>query len=208
MSTSKGIKGLGMPELIGFVGPFVALVCIFTAIAMSPWFAWSNNALSDLGNYSNGLAAAVVFNTGLITTSLLMMYYIVTMFKQLKDGPTRLALIILVISLGFLVCIGVFSENFGTLHFYVSVGFFATFPFAMWAIALSWLRFRNLWWFCLISFLLPFVSLYLWTAYFGPAPPWTGDAIPEILTAGTAIGWIWVINLLHHKGMLSRITKS
>ena len=208
MSSSKRIKGLGMPEMIGFVGPFVALICIFTAITMSPWFTWSNNALSDLGNYSNGLIAAVIFNVGLVTTAVLMLYFTVASFRQLRDWPTRLALIILMISLVFLVSIGIFSENFGILHFYVSVGFFSTFPFAMWDIAISWLRFRKLWWFCLVSFLLPFISLYTWTLYFGGTSPWVGDAIPEIVTAITAVGWVWVINLLHYKGLLSSITKS
>lgn len=207
MSSSKETKGLGLPEIVGFIGPMVALMSIIVAIAMSPWFTWTDNALSDLGNYSNGVAAAVAFNVGLVTTGILMMYFTITLFRELKDWPTRIALFILMVSIGFLVSIGVFSENFGVLHFYVSAGFFLPFPFAMWFIALAWLRFRKLWWFCVISFLLPFVSLYMWTAYFGDALPWTGVAIPEIVTAVTAIGWVWVMNLLHHKGTLSLISK-
>lgn len=208
MSSGTRIMGLALPELIGFVGPLVALVCIIIAIVLSPWFTWSDNALSDLGNYNNGMAAAVVFNAGLIITGIMMMYFTVTGFKELKDWPTRIALMILMVSIGFMVSIGIFSENFGQLHFIVSVGFFAPFPFAMWIVAVAWLRFRRLRLFCLISFLLPFISLYMWTAYFGGTLPWTGVAIPEIVTAFTAIGWIWVINLLHHMGMLNSISKS
>ncbi len=207
MSTAEGTKKLMTPFMIGFLGPLVALVCIAIAIFISPWFSWFDNALSDLGNYNNGMAAAVVFNAGLIVTAVLMLYFAVTLLRALKDWPTRIALIILVVSLGFLASIGVFSENFGSLHFYVSVGFFLTFPFAMWTIAISWLRYRKLWWFCLISFLLPFVSFYMWTSYFGGALPWTGVAIPEIVTSVTAIGWILVINLLHKWGLLKQLAE-
>jgi len=207
MSTAEGSKKPVTTFMVGFLGPLVAIVCILIAIFISPWFSWSDNALSDLGNYNNGIAAAVVFNVGLIVTAVLMLYFTVTLLRALKDWPTRIGLIILVVSLGFLASIGVLSENFGSLHFYVSAGFFLPFPFAMWIIAISWLRYRKLWWFCLVSFLLPFVSLYMWTSYFGGTLPWTGVAIPEIVTSVTAIGWIWVINLLHKWGLLKQITR-
>jgi hypothetical membrane protein len=208
MSSDRKLKGLALPELIGFIGPLVALVCIFTAIFMSPWFTWGGNALSDLGNYNNGVAAAVVFNAGLIVTGLLMMYVSVSLFKSLRDWPTRLALVALVVSLLFLIGIGVLCEIFGILHFYVSFGFFVSFPISMWILSLAWLRFRNLWWFCLVSVLLPFVSLYMWVTTYSGTQPWTGVAIPEMITSVTAIGWIWIIGLLHHKGLLNRIIKS
>ena len=208
MSSDRKVKGFALPELIGFVSPLVALVCIFTAIFMSPWFTWGGNALSDLGNYNNGVAAAVIFNAGLIVTGFLMMYVSISLFKSLRDWPTRLALVALVIALLFLIGIGVFCEIFGVLHFYVSFGFFVSFPISMWIISLAWLRFRNLWWFCLVSFLLPFLSLYIWVTTYNGTQPWTGVAIPEMITSVTAIGWIWVIGFLHHKGLLNHIIKS
>jgi len=165
-------------------------------IEASPWFSWFDNALSDLGNYDNGMPAAVIFNAGLITTGAMLFVFLMRLVRRVHDILTRVGLAIFSISVAFLTLIGVFSENAGRIHFWVSVGFFFTFPFAMWAVGLSWLRFAHLRWFAVLSILLPFVSLYLWTMTFGGTASSTGVAIPEILTALTAIVWIWLFQLL------------
>lgn len=103
---------------------------------------------------------------------------------------------------GFLTAIGIFSENFSPIHYNVSVGLFITFPFSMWFVGLVWLRFPRLRWFCVISLLLPFVSVYIWWGTFSETVPWTGMAIPEILTAITAIVWVWTVITLDLKGYL------
>ncbi|MHA1653168.1 MAG: DUF998 domain-containing protein [Candidatus Thorarchaeota archaeon] len=182
--------------LVGAVAPLVALLCIVTAIAISPWFSWFDNALSDLGNYNNGMPAAAIFNAGLITTGAMLFVFLMRLMGRVHDTLTRVGLAIFSISVAFLTLIGVFSENAGKIHFWASVGFFFTFPFAMWAVGLSWLRFVHLRWFAVTSILLPFVSLYLWTVTFGGTASWTGVAIQEILTALTAIVWIWLFQLL------------
>ena len=106
-----------------------------------------------------------------------------------------------------LIAIGVFSENFSPTHFYVSVGFFLTFPFAMWTVMLSWMRFPNLRWFAVLSLLIPFISLFMWTDL-GIGSIWEGVAIPEIVTAASAIVWVWIVNYLLYKEKLSDVMKA
>jgi hypothetical protein len=77
----------------------------------------------------------------------------------------------------------------------------------MWFIGFSWIRFRELWWFVLISLALPFISIYLWWGTFAGVMPWTGVALPEMLTSLTAIMWIWGFVYLHHTGKLANIIK-
>ena len=211
MSVIAKISQLPRHTLVGFFAPLIALGAIFIAIMMSPLFTWENNALSDLGHYTrtdlgpNQFIVAIIFNTGLILTALLMLYFVVTFYRPLQDLPTKIGLLIFGVSCVFLVLIGIFSENAGQIHFWVSVGFFMTFPFAMWTIAISWFRFPELRWFSIPSFILPFLSLYIWPAHFLEILPWTGKALPEIITALSAIGWIWIINFLQYKGKLTSL---
>lgn len=210
MSLSQEMSKMSRPMMIGFLGPFIALVCIIVAILLSPGFDWFVNALSDLGHYTRTdlgpykLIGAIVFNGGLIITGLLMLYYTLWFLKRSTDMATKIGILPLVISLCFLVCIGIFSENFGDLHYWVSVGFFLTFPFSMWLIGLAWLRFAQLRWFCVLSLIIPFLSVFMWADYLNGTSIWQ-EAIPEIITAFSAIGWLWIINLLHYRGKLEGV---
>ncbi len=191
----------------GFLGPLVALGMIAVAITLSPWFTWTGNALSDLGRYANGLPAAIVFNAGLIATGLLVLPFVISLIGAVTDKWTRVGLVPYVIALLFLISIGVLSEDFGRVHFYVSVGFFASFPFSMWLIGINWLiRFKDLRWFAILSLILPLLSIYMWGGWYGGLFPfWSGNAIPEITTATSAIGWLWAIWYLHHSERLRQL---
>jgi hypothetical membrane protein len=64
----------------------VAYVLIATAVLMSPWFNWYNNALSDLGNSAaqrNIVSGADwVFNTGLIMAGALTTVFGVQLSRE------------------------------------------------------------------------------------------------------------------------------
>jgi len=209
MSADEKCPSRKFPGILGIIGPIIALVAISVAIILSlSWFTWDGNALSDLGNYDNGLLAAIVFNVGLVLAGALLLIFSYSFTKVIKDLPTKIGFIPFFIALIFLIAIGVFSENAGAIHFYVSVGFFGSFPFAMWFVGLGFLRFRKFWWFSLISIIMPFFSIYMWTSWFGGSFPfWSGNAIPEITTAFTGIGWLWLIWILYDRSDLSIITQ-
>ncbi len=195
-------------SLVGLFGPLVAVAAILTAIALSPWFTWEGNALSDLGRYSNGLPAAIVFDAGLVLTGVMMLLFTIWYIQKVSDVFTKIGLVPYVVATIFLILIGVLSEDFGYIHFVVSVGFFASFPFAMWMVCIGFLRYMNLRWFSLLSIILPFFSLYMWAGYYGGFFPYlAGNAIPEFTTALTAIAWIWILLFLERRNKLSMILK-
>lgn len=189
---------------IGYTAPLCALVGIFIAILLSPLFSWVDNALSDLGHWTRidigpyPVPRALIFNLGLITTGILLIITTIMLMTEVHDRPTSIAIIPFFLAAGFLTSIGIFSEDTWfrlgnvSLHYIASLGFFITFPFTMWLIGLSWLRFPRLRWFSIISLFLPAVSIYLWWGTFSGMFPWSGVAIPELLTALSAIAWFWL----------------
>jgi hypothetical membrane protein len=210
MSLTEKIVNMPKYTKIGFFAPLIALATIAISILLAPGFDWFLNALSDLGNYDTfflspyKLVSAITFNSGLIVTGILMLVYAIWFLRWTDDIPTKLGILPLVISLLFLISIGIFSENFGELHYWVSVGFFLTFPFSMWITGIVWLRFRDLRWFCVISLLLPFLSVFMWADYLLGTSIWQ-QAVPEIITAFSAIVWLWIINLMQYQGKLTMI---
>ncbi|MCK4483018.1 hypothetical protein KAU55_07295, partial [Candidatus Bathyarchaeota archaeon] len=51
--------------LFGVIGSLLAYFSIGVSIALSPWFSWETNALSDLGHAVNS-GVAPIFNFGLL----------------------------------------------------------------------------------------------------------------------------------------------
>ena len=62
------LRGL---TILGVASALTLDVAILAAIALSPWFSFSNNELSDLGNTSSNGTAAFVFDAGLVLAGLL-----------------------------------------------------------------------------------------------------------------------------------------
>lgn len=220
MSFRERIRQMSTYIRIGFFAPFIALIAIALAILLSPGFDWLENALSDLGHYTRTdlgpykLAGALIFNAGLVITGVSMLHYVIWFFKWTKDFTTRIGLSPLFVSLCFLISIGLYSEDIGnevfaglSVHYWVSIGFFLTFPIAMWIVGISWLRYRHLRLFSAISLLLPFISVFMWLDYFNGTSIWQ-QAVPEIVTATSAIVWLWIINLLQFQGKLTIISST
>ncbi|MBE0527267.1 MAG: DUF998 domain-containing protein, partial [Candidatus Thorarchaeota archaeon] len=119
MSLREKLSEMSKCTKVGFFAPLIALTTITIAILLAPGFNWFDNALSDLGNYTEyflspyKLVGSIIFNAGLIVTGILMMLYTIWFLKWTKDVPTKIGVIPLLISLAFLIGIGVFSENFG-----------------------------------------------------------------------------------------------
>lgn len=108
--------------LCGILAPIVFLICYLISWSQSPWYVFGGRYLSDLGVHEGALA----FNTGLIVAGILALPFAWSLWRLLE--PSRLATLG-VFALGAsgvaLVSVGVFTEDFGTLHFAVSVLFFS-----------------------------------------------------------------------------------
>jgi hypothetical membrane protein len=108
---------------LGIAGPLVVSAAVLSAILVSPWFNWSDNALSDLG--VSGLGSTL-FNTGLVAGGVMLIAFAAGLWKNSKSQCDRAGASILILGGVSLGAIGVFPENVGRIHLYFSVAFFAS----------------------------------------------------------------------------------
>jgi len=163
--------------------PPVALIGIVTAILMSPWFSFSGNALSDLGVHS----AAGVFNSTLILTGFLCIVFVIGLYQAFRQSVLKRAgAAIFMIAAVALVCIGVFHEGYGSIHFVVSLAFFALTPLSILVISAGMLARPDTHMLGYLSLAVVAVAVGAWLV------PWgMGIAVPEAIAA--AAGCIWLI---------------
>lgn len=124
--------------LCGLLTPVLTLTLIFVAIALSPWFSWHDNALSDLGVSAtpNPFNAALLIGGGL---------YLVLVVFGVRGiiGPGRLARTgfgLLLLGAIALPLIGIFTETYGRTHYYVAATYFLATPLGYVLIGRAWLR--------------------------------------------------------------------
>ena len=171
-------KRLKIAGLCGVAAPIVALLCVFAAISLSPWFSWSANALSDLGVGAAGL----VFNLGLMAGGALTMVFAIGMFTPFMDSTRRWGAVIFFLGALSLLCIGVFPESAGRIHFYVSVGFFVMMPISLLLIGAGYVLAGSRK-FGALTVALGVLAALPWV--FG----WSAVAVPEMLSAIAATAW-------------------
>ena len=127
-------KQSGITKVAGMCGMFLPVV-IFTSlglsIASSPWFTWTQHALSDLGIREN---TAVLFNYGMIFGGILILVFSYGLMKILTN---KLGAYILALSSLALIGIGIFPETIFTLHFLTSASFFILLGIALLIIGLT-----------------------------------------------------------------------
>lgn len=171
--------------LCGIVTPVLISAFILSAIYLSPWFDWMENALSDLG--VNGVAA-VLFNTGLILSGLLTLIFAFGLRETLRDRKSnQIGVAILMLAAVALSCIGFFPETVKPLHFYFSVAFFVLLSISLLTIGFTVTLQPSRRGIGLFTLLLGFASAIPWIF------SWKGVAIPEALSALAALIWLFVV---------------
>jgi len=174
--------------ICGVIVPAVAFTAILTSIVLSPWFSWYSNALSDLGNYA-GSDVAPIFNTGLLISGLLTIVFGLGVFRGFENCKIgKVGALILTAAGIALACIGIFSEDAGRIHFYVSVAFFSLFPISLLvlgpAMFLRWSQKLGI-----FSIMIAILAALPW------AFSWEGVAIPETISAAFASLWSMIIGI-------------
>jgi hypothetical membrane protein len=164
---------------MGIIGPLIAMLAIALAIALSPWFSFQDNALSDLGVSS----AAAIFNWGLIICGIMMIPFILSLWLKISGGVRlrKTGLTLLFFAALALIGIGVFTEDSMDLHFFVSFAFFVLLLSGLLLFGVSTLTDRRL---RLIG-LIALIGVVIGTV--GWAIDWGGVAIPELLSAVPAM---------------------
>jgi hypothetical membrane protein len=172
------------PAHLGIAGITLLLISIAAAISQAPWFNWVNNALSDLGNLNNGNAA--IFNVGLLSSGLLIVLYsLIGMRGHAPKSAYFLAFTGFSMQLTGLLC-----ENYGRIHFNVSILLFVALLFA----SLAYFAEKRYY-----PALLVLLAIPLWIIHFQDILV-PGAAIPEIISTLLAFPWVIRSSIKAHRG--------
>jgi len=209
MKESTSIAFVG---LVGIVTPIFGLSAMFASTLLcgvgcgegtpisppfSAWnewesdesFSWSSNALSDLGVSQ----VANVYNCSLILVGILNLIFAIGFVRvYAKSALFYLGGILLILGGGSLSLVGVFTQAYGFLHLYVSLGYFVLFPMAMILVGLAFIR-MNMQTKGYLSILAGIIALLVilsaltlqWHTLLG-----LGFAVPEIVEAVVIAVWI------------------
>lgn len=159
--------------VIGIAAIVILYGATLISIYMSPWFDWWNNALSDLGHLKN--TSAPIFNGGLFFAGFFVLIY--GSFKLRSYAP--ITSYFLALSGLSLQLVGLFCENYGRLHFYVSVLLFIT--LFLTSVCYTYERRSRIALFAILM-------IPLWWLYFGGGI-FNGAAIPEVISSLLILPW-------------------
>jgi hypothetical membrane protein len=168
--------------LLGILAPLIAIFFIALSIGLSPWFSWGSNALSDLGRSAATDVApksevAPLFNFGLLLCGFLIIVYLFTCFRK-HAKYTSYVLVFTGLSLQL---VATFDEVYGSLHFLVSVLFFAALGFA--SISYS-VEKRSV-----LAFAALVIGSVSWLLY-GLEIYSAGIAVPETISSMATVLWV------------------
>jgi hypothetical membrane protein len=167
--------------LLGLVAPLIAIFFIAVSIALSPWFNWGTNALSDLGHSGNS-EVAPLFNFGLLLSGFLTIVFAVKSFRNhAKYTSYVLTLVGLALQL-----VATFDEVYKPLHFQVSVLFFVALGFA----SISYFIEKR----SVLAIAALIIGAVSWILY-GLEIYSAGIAVPETVSSMATVTWVMLAAL-------------
>ena len=159
----------------------VSFVVLYTvAMSLDSEYVFGKNYLSDLGVREGAWA----FNSGLIIAGMLFLIFDVLSIKPIlgKRSLDGAALAMLVIGAGFLILIGIFTEDAGDLHGIVSYGFFLSMMVALGLVTVCMYRTRSL---GRLGFAVPLVIFIIGLSLL----PMGGDPLSETIAVLGLLSW-------------------
>lgn len=118
----------------GVLAPVFTLGAIFVATLLSPQFAWTGNALSNLGgtvSTASTPATRLVFNGGLVGGGLIGLGFGYSLFRAARNHVERIGIGVFGLVLIALALIGVFPEGTEP-HVPVAVAFYTLLSVGLW----------------------------------------------------------------------------
>ncbi|MEM0117086.1 MAG: DUF998 domain-containing protein [Conexivisphaerales archaeon] len=177
-------------RLVGLVASVLPYPFIIVSMLLSPWFNMYEDALSDLGNLNNGLAARI-YDSGLTLGGVFVILFSLMLMRG-NRGKHFVTVGTLISFIGIaLALIGLFPENAGEIH-----GIISTFFFGL--IVVSMIIYGYLSWPLgspitgLLATLFGIVAASVWFIKW----PWSGIAIQETFTSLLASFWLLQVSVL------------
>lgn len=173
------------------LGVFAALTAypfILVSIALSPWFSFYNNALSDLGNLVTNGRVGYVYDSGLILSGGLIVAFAVLYSRESRDRRALIWTVPLTIAAADLALVGMFSESTGHIHGVVSEVFFLmmvvtmlSYSYVSWPLGSPRIG--------AVALAFGIASAVIWFLTW----PWSGVAIQESITSGMTAVWLLLV---------------
>jgi hypothetical membrane protein len=190
LSSSKQamkLRKLRIAGVCGILTPIIVLTLILLAIYYSPWFSWTENALSDLGVQGT---AAILFNSSLIVGGVLTIIFAIGLREILLNRTLgQIGTLIFILDGVMLCAIGIFPETAGVIHFYVSVAFFVLLPVSLFLNGVAMMQESSERKTGLFTITAGIVAATVWML------EWSAVAIPETITALAAFVWSIVLGI-------------
>lgn len=189
MDSDTAFRGSGAAAVL------VTMAAILLATLVSPAFAWTGNALSDLG--VTGTAAGtgttvLLFNGGLIAGGVLGLVFAVALARTRPTLAGSVVGGLFALTMALMGLVGVFPED-TDLHFPVAVGFYLLLSLSLWVDGA--LSFREGWRSRAVAGLgLGAVNLLGWLVWgVTGSVRRPGLAVPEIVGALALSAWaVWL----------------
>lgn len=181
MFHNKSVKFL---LICGLFSIIIAYSSIIFSIAISNWFSWINNALSDLGARE---PSAIIFNSGLILSGFFLFLFGLSLYFFFKSLLSKIGVSLFLLDSIALSMIGVFPETAGKIHLYFSIIFFVLTPISFIFLGIS-LILSNSKKYGLFTIIIAILMIITWII------PWRnigvkGVAIPEFISSLFASIW-------------------
>jgi len=184
LKVEQGLSGITrVAGICGLLVPVVVFTCLALALLSSPWFIWTDHALSDLGVQGNTTA---LFNYGMIAGGVLACIFSLGLIRVLRRKIGGYALLFSSVAL---VGIGLFPETVFVLHFFTSATFFVMLTVALFLLGITMLKdpFERL-----VGLLaLSFAGTAMISVFF--LFPLKGIALPEAFSCFPAFIWCFIV---------------
>jgi len=194
------VRGLA---IVGLASALTLDLVILGSVALSPWFNFYNNELSDLGNTDSNGSVGFAFDAGLGAAGVLMFAFAALISYKTRDRRVLLWTIPLAMTAAVLAMVGVFPENFpGSVHRVVSGVLFlmiaiTLLSYSSYSPSLGSRLARSV---ALVFGLLTafvWITTWPWSGVVNQWSvwPWDGVAIQESLTAAMLSTWLIIVAL-------------
>lgn len=176
-SRSKPFLSPMLTAMCGILGMLILYTFIFAAILVSPWFSWTSNALSDLGNISTN--SSPIFNGGLIVAGIIIAIFPLGLRAKTKNNTLEhagtLALLVAAIAL---IGVGIFPENYILGHVITAGTMFLLNTVGLFLFGIAFVQSESMKMLGVASIILAVASAVIWVPIWGQ-----GIAIPEMIAS-------------------------
>ncbi len=189
--------------LCGIAGSVLSILMVYAATAISPWFRWATNALSELGVGE----VSLIFNSAVITGGILNFFFALGIREYLAGGRlVRVGVALIMLGSASLALVGVFTVAYPVLHGIVALGEFVLAPVGFILIGFS-AKERAVKKLSITAGIAALTAILILPVIFLALPFTVGFAVPEMIEALIVATWIIFMGtkLLRYKRRRKRV---